>query len=1042
MTGFAAFLLRGMRWRLGTSVLTVLTSAIAVGAAVLGPLYLRTASDSVVRTTVRSAPIEARGATLSAAPAQLASLGQIEHAERVVDEAGGSHHWYGAPITSVLSGARLVGPGSSPLATSLFYRTGICGVLRFRAGSCDLSPGNVAISDRSARELGVSLGAVIDAAVGGRSPLRLRVTGIYSVPNLSLPYWWGNGPGYFPFGQTTGPSHIPEVDPFVASTATALDVPAQAPPEIIGEIPLRPGQVGVGDEAAVRRALSHATDAVAADGILLNSQLSPLLAGADRQRHVMSTIVAIAAVQLVLLAIWVLGSLLVRSSDARQSEARVARLRGFPAASMLAVTAAEPAALCLLGIVLGVAAAWAAVVVARGRLLDPSAVITPDGWVFVAFAAVVVAIAGALGVGMMRLLRSSGLSASQPLAGVRRAASVVVDAMLVVLSLVALVALGTSGSLAGHSNPIASAAPGLIALGAAVIAVQLVLFACRLGVSASAYSQRVGTFLALRQIVRRPVVLRHARVLIIALCLACFAAAAWSVARTNRASAASFSVGTSTVATVTPQGVGLEQAVDRVDPGGRYAMAAVTVRTQNSYLLAVDARRLPVAASWPKGISRSTVLATSRALDPRTAPEVTLAGASVRLTATTSATPRLAAGLAHLDVGLWVFNDQIGTSIVSLGELHRGAFTYRGSLALACPGGCRLAGLGLVPAPGRQAPSSGDIELDLTRISTSSPSGSSAALAADLFAGGWRSTATGVRVDGGTGGGLTFAIPASATSAYTGAAGASIPPMVSLADHPAILPGAVTSNVQSLNGNAALREPVPTQGLDGNSVSVSPTVTASALPRLGSYAVMVDLDLLGRAQVSPTSAFASDQVWLGPSAPKDVLARLQAAGLRVDSVQRASALFRQLERSGPALADDFLLLATVAALLVAAASTLGALGATTRQRATELTALEVAGVSRRVLARSLAVESGILAGTALFGAGAGVLAALMAIPSLPELATPSVIPLQYGLPGILIAAVSASVIGAVLAASIAMSVILIRRMSPSLLRTAPNGSSG
>jgi hypothetical protein len=266
--------------------------------------------------------------------------------------------------------------------------------------------------------------------------------------------------------------------------------------------------------------------------------------------------------------------------------------------------------------------------------------------------------------------------------------------------------------------------------------------------------------------------------------------------------------------------------------------------------------------------------------------------------------------------------------------------------------------------------------------------------------------------------------------------------MVSLADHPAILPGAVTSNVQSLNGNAALREPVPTQGLDGNSVSVSPTVTASALPRLGSYAVMVDLDLLGRAQVSPTSTFASDQVWLGPSAPKGVLARLQAAGLRVDSVQRASALFRQMERSGPALADDFLLLATVAALLVAAASTLGALGATTRQRATELTALEVGGVSRRVLARSLAVESGILAGTALFGAGAGVLAALMAIPSLPELATPSVIPLQYGLPGILIAAVSASVIGAVLAASIAMSVILIRRMSPSLLRTAPNGSAG
>ncbi len=46
-----ALLVRGIRWRLGTSLLTVLTAAIAVGAAVLGPLYLRTAGDSVVRTT-------------------------------------------------------------------------------------------------------------------------------------------------------------------------------------------------------------------------------------------------------------------------------------------------------------------------------------------------------------------------------------------------------------------------------------------------------------------------------------------------------------------------------------------------------------------------------------------------------------------------------------------------------------------------------------------------------------------------------------------------------------------------------------------------------------------------------------------------------------------------------------------------------------------------------------------------------------------------------------------------------------------------------
>ena len=210
-------------------------------------------------------------------------------------------------------------------------------------------------------------------------------------------------------------------------------------------------------------------------------------------------------------------------------------------------------------------------------------------------------------------------------------------------------------------------------------------------------------------------------------------------------------------------------------------------------------------------------------------------------------------------------------------------------------------------------------------------------------------------------------------------------PLASPNDRPAALPGAVTSTVQLLNGGATPHAPVPSQGLDGTTLNVNPVVTASALPRVGANAVMVDLDLLSRFQENPTTPYTSDEVWLGPAAPRDSLARLQAEGLRVDSVQTASAAIRQVDRSGPALADDFLLVATIVALVAAAASILGALGATTRQRATELTALEIGAIRRRVLARSLAIESLVLVATALFGIGAGVLAAVMAIPSLPEL---------------------------------------------------------
>ena len=88
------------------------------------------------------------------------------------------------------------------------------------------------------------------------------------------------------------------------------------------------------------------------------------------------------------------------------------------------------------------------------------------------------------------------------------------------------------------------------------------------------------------------------------------------------------------------------------------------------------------------------------------------------------------------------------------------------------------------------------------------------------------------------------------------------------------------------------------------------------------------------------------------------------------------------------------------------------------------------------------MESTVLAATALFGVGAGVLAAATAIPALPELSSSGSIPLRYGLPGGLIAVTSVIVMGVVALATSAIAAILIRRMSPALLRMAPNDSAG
>ena len=48
-------LARGIRWRLTGSLLVVITAAIAVGTAIVGPLFLRAGGDSLVRQAVAGA---------------------------------------------------------------------------------------------------------------------------------------------------------------------------------------------------------------------------------------------------------------------------------------------------------------------------------------------------------------------------------------------------------------------------------------------------------------------------------------------------------------------------------------------------------------------------------------------------------------------------------------------------------------------------------------------------------------------------------------------------------------------------------------------------------------------------------------------------------------------------------------------------------------------------------------------------------------------------------------------------------------------------
>ena len=194
-------------------------------------------------------------------------------------------------------------------------------------------------------------------------PVRIRITGVFYLPNLQSAYWFGDPNPYFPSGRI--PSRYRGRPVIARSTIcswrspAAFALPSGYVRSFTIQSGLRSGVLGIGNASAVMRDMRALERHAANAGFEVETGLPALLSGALHQRSLMGTIVVVAALQLVLLAIWVLASVLMRSADLRRAELRVARLRGFPPRTLLAVLIMEPAALCAIGAVLGIAGAWA-----------------------------------------------------------------------------------------------------------------------------------------------------------------------------------------------------------------------------------------------------------------------------------------------------------------------------------------------------------------------------------------------------------------------------------------------------------------------------------------------------------------------------------------------------------------------------------------------------------------------------------------------------------------------------------------------------------
>jgi putative ABC transport system permease protein len=984
-------------------------AAVGTGVGAFGLMYLHGADQVVLNSTMNGATVRDSGLTLvdqsgHGYPAPL--LAALTKAPRP----SASGRWFGRPIVTQLA-AFVTATSTSPSAPSqsappstarttftfiprpgkrlylgtLISRTGACAHLDIVRGRCSLKGGGVVVSTRTAGALGLQVGEPLAVDFSSHRAAAFTVRGIYVPGTDASPYWWGQN--FFPFGTYSPAGAYEHIDDVFASAPTVRRLAPVSKIYPIVQAPFEHGTLSVGQVGAFEQSVASFEQSLAHAGIGVGTRLFDLLSHAGSIERRAGDVVEVVDVELALLAVFVLYFVSSRTAAEREPDVRLAELRGYRPRRAVALALAEPVVVVALSLPVGFFAAWLAGALAGPAIFGNGIAVgpTPAAVVAAAAAGLVGVLAAALGArrtlvaGADGSLRQGGAIA----AGSRWSA--VLDAVVVAAAGAAFFELVLSGESATTPHPLAALAPGLLAVGVGIVVARALPRLLALTHRRSAYTSRIPLALAFRLVARRREFAAQVLVVTFASALAIFAICGWAIATTNRAQRASFDVGAATVLRVSVlPGTTFLTAVRRADPTGREAMAAVMERSNGETTLAVDASRLASVATWPSNLGMPASVATRRLEPPHVSPPVIVRGTSVEMTVDDLGGPSPAPDLA-----LDLFDRDTQTpEQVTFGPARPGTHVYRGSLSFLCPGGCRLVNVAVSwtpPATTARAVTDAVVPLEVDSIAERGASGSWTRLRAGLNdPGRWTGTpgANGLHSTG-TGLSGVFRLRPDST-----------PVTVAPTDVPRALPVLVTPGTAALvsdNGTVA--------GLDGAAVTSRVVGEVPALPGVGTEAVLADLHT---AELFLSGPFTGDvpEVWLAKGAPSGIIRRLHAEGVTVSSIQTAAAEQRVLAHDGFALAYLLYAVSTAAAGLLLLGAVGFAMIAAARRRRDEMAALKAVGIEGGSLVRAMWLEQGLVFGVGLVtGVATGLVAAALALRSLPEFASPGAgLPLDLGLP--------------------------------------------
>jgi hypothetical protein len=1001
-------LLSALRWRLGASLSLLGVAVLAVFTAAAGPLFLGAADTDVLHSTLTDngfLQTQINAGNVVGAEIDPKSVFRLPQLARQV----GLSRWYGPGVISQDAGIQVPDAAlASKVALGDFVsRSGVCSHLQFTSGRCPTSAFQVAMTQRDAQLLGVKLGQKVPTSHGV-----VTVTGIIGLANQNAPYWMGDT--YFSYAIHGGYTP-PDLDAFFtpASTLSGLKVIATAQfPMLVkrtqpSTVPALTSTIKTFEYDVRNRFALGASSRVL---VVIDSYLA--------EASEIVSIVGVVALQLLLLTLFVLYVLVVRTAAARRGEVALARLRGATLPSVLAIGVAEPAVILVAALPIGLVLAWLGMKVASRVALSnapvPFSLLTLLAGL-AAFASGLVAVgAGSRKLLTRRLVDEIRVTddTSSPLA---RAAW---EGAAIALAGAGLLELATAGVLNGsHPNPIALFAPGLIAVGVAVPGVRLLPLAGAFVVGRTRYSRHVETGLAVRQVIRRPAVLRQVLILTVAVALAAFAVIGWSVAGTNRSLRADFDVGAAKVVQVTfPSSLNLITAVQRADPSGRYAMAAMETKQYDQDLLAVEPSRLAKVAYWPAGVSQTSLAGIVRWLQPKVQPALVLTGTATRMTVDLSPAVN-----PPPDLQLTMLDSSGNAQVADFGYLTAGTHTYTAALPAACAGGCYVTSLAPIWYPGPI--SSGHVKYSITISGLQVERGSKwSQINNRIYQPSYWGTNSGNAQVSGLGNQLTLLLYNSVNQDVS----------------PAAIPGRLPSQLQAVSTvDSQPTDPVhnSVQDFDGTSLDVNTSREVVALPNLGSLGTLISLPIAMRAdQGTPVDTTYS--VWLAPGAPKRVMKSLVSQGIHVVSVQTPAATLTQFNDGGLGLAYRFFVFAAGAAALLAVATTILTFFLNARRRAFELAVLRALGVPTKTLQRSLIAEQAlVLVPGLLLGIVASLIAALVALAAVPEFGSNSgQPPLQLALPALPLLALAVALLVVLSLAAVVAALITVRGVDLARLR--------